>query len=214
MTRTRRLLTVILSVFSLLLIATAGFAASRADVAVRRAESVTSTQPGDEDEQGEDEQGDDQGSAEGATGATGSTGSTGSTGDATTVDPEREAACNEAAGIVPPVDGTGTTDGTDGTTPDPVKLTGLDNAISHVLANCMKNPDSPGLVNALEHLVANQAKHEAHDAAKAERKAEQAARKAANEHGHGHDGDHGNPHTDGGSGNPHGGGNGGGNGHH
>lgn len=75
------------------------------------------------------------------------------------VDPEREAACNEAAGVDPnaePVPG------------DDQKVTGLDNAIQHVLANCLKNPQAPGLVNALEHLVANQKRHELHDAWKAE----------------------------------------------
>ena len=78
------------------------------------------------------------------------------------VDPDREAACNEAAGVDPnaqPEPGA-----------EPEKVTGLDNAIQHVLANCMKNPQAPGLVNALEHLVANQKRHELHDAWKAEHK--------------------------------------------
>jgi hypothetical protein len=71
------------------------------------------------------------------------------------VDPDREASCNEAAGIDPnakPEPGD-----------DTEKATGLDNAIQHVLANCLKNPQAPGLVNALEHLVANQERHELHD---------------------------------------------------
>lgn len=103
------------------------------------------------------------------------------------------------------------------------QLTGLDNAIDHVLANCIKNPQAPGLVNALERLNENRERHEAHmeavaaakaerEAAKAERtaehqakKAEQAAAKAAG--GHGNSGSHGN-----GGGNGHGGGNGNGHG--
>jgi hypothetical protein len=93
------------------------------------------------------------------------------------VDPEREVACNEAAGVVE----------------EPTaeeKLTGLDNAIAHVLANCIKNPQAPGLINALTHLVANKGLHEAHEAAKAERKAAHAAWKLehASSHGHGHGG--------------------------
>lgn len=202
MTRTRRLLTIVLSVFSLLLVASAGFAASRPDVAVHRAETESPPAPGD-DGQGEDEQDADQGTEHDGTAA----------GDATAVDPEREAACNEAAGIAPADGGTTGTSGdgsTGGTVEEPTKLTGLDNAIAHVLANCLKNQDAPGLVNALKHLVANQAKHEAHDAAKAERKAEHDARKA--EHGHG--GGHGNPHADGGGGEPHGNPHGGGHGNH
>ncbi len=200
MTRTRRLLTIILSVFSMLLVASAGFAASRPDAAMHRAETESPPAPGDDDGQGEDEQGEDQRTDEGD-GAPAP--------DTTPADPEREAACNEAAGVAPTDPGTTTGDGTtDGTNEEPAKLTGLDNAIAHVLANCLKTPDAPGLVNALEHRVANQAKHEAHDAAKAERKAEHAAGKAEHDHGQGHGGSHGNPHTDGGSGNPHGGGNG------
>ena len=204
MTRTRRLLTIILSVFSLLLVASAGFAASRPDAAVHRAETESAPAPEGGDDQGQDEQSGDEETI-GSDGANAA--------DSTPVDPEREAACNEAAGVVPTDTGTTTGDATtDVTTDEPTKIVGLDNAIAHVLANCMKNPDAPGLVNALQHLVANQAKHEAHDAAKTERKAAHDARKA--EHGHGHDGSHGNPHADGGSGNPHGAGNGGGHARH
>jgi len=198
MKRTRRLLTITLSVFSVLLVASAGFAASRPDVAVHRAETESPPAP-------DDGQNDEQGADEGGGTAT----------DPTNVDPERGAACNTAAGVAPTDGGTTGTSGdgtSDGTTQDPATLTGLDNAIAHVLANCLKNPNAPGLVNALEHLVANQAKHDAHDIAKAERKAEHDARKAdhaASKPEHDHGG--GNPHTDG---NPGGGGNGSGHGHH
>jgi hypothetical protein len=109
-------------------------------------------------------------------------------------DPDREAACTTAAGIEPA----------------DMKLHGVDNAIAHVLANCVKNPQAPGLLNALEHLVANQAKHEAHEAEKAERKAAHDAAKAQKHaggpghgKGHGSHGEHGNP-LDGVHGNPHG----------
>ena len=96
------------------------------------------------------------------------------------------------------------------TTAADTKLHGLDNAIAHVLANCVKNPQAPGLLNALEHLAANQAKHEAHEAEKAERKAAHDAAKAEKHaggpghgKGHGSNGEHGNP-LDGVHGNPHG----------
>ena len=98
-----------------------------------------------------------------------------------TPDPQREFECNEAAGL-PPTGGAGP--GTDTT-----KLTGLDNAIAHVLANCLTNTNAPGLVTALHHLVHNrdlQAAHQAElAAAKAARDATHAAQAAArgNEHG-------------------------------
>jgi outer membrane biosynthesis protein TonB len=60
---------------------------------------------------------------------------------------DREAECNTAAGVDPSATAA---------PPTGEKLTGLDNAISHVLENCLKNPQAPGLANALEHLVANQ----------------------------------------------------------
>jgi hypothetical protein len=46
-------------------------------------------------------------------------------------------------------------------------LHGLDNAIAHVYANCVAHP-TPGLVNALHHLIANLAKHQAHESGKHE----------------------------------------------
>lgn len=64
------------------------------------------------------------------------------------------------------------------------KTTGLDHAIQMVLANCIKNPQAPGLLNALRHLVANRDRHAAHDAEKAARKAAHDAAKAAKGHGH------------------------------
>jgi hypothetical protein len=93
-------------------------------------------------------------------------------------DPEREAACNDAAGIVEPPAGE---------QPDPSeKLTGLDNAIAHVLANCIKNPQAPGLINALTHLVANRGEHEAKAAERAERKAAHLAWKLEQHSSHEH----------------------------
>jgi hypothetical protein len=78
---------------------------------------------------------------------------------ADTADPEREAECNAAAGVDAP--------GTDPTAgEDAVADTGLDHAIQQVLVNCVKDPEAPGLPNALRHLVANAARRAAHDAAK------------------------------------------------
>ncbi len=89
----------------------------------------------------------------------------------------REAECNEAAGI------SATEAGSDA--PSDVKKTGLDHAIEVVLANCIKNPQAPGLVNALRHLVANRDRHMAHEAEKAARRAAREAAKAARIAAHG-----------------------------
>lgn len=62
------------------------------------------------------------------------------------------------------------------------KVTGLDNAIERVLANCIKNPQAPGLLNALRHLAENRERKMARDEAKAERRA---AHDAAKSHGKG-----------------------------
>jgi hypothetical protein len=63
--------------------------------------------------------------------------------------------------------------------------TGLAHAINTVEANCEKNLQAPGLVNALTHLVKNWERHQLHEAAK-----------AAGVHGnaglHGNAGSHGN----------------------
>ena len=58
------------------------------------------------------------------------------------------------------------------------KAHGLDNAIEHVLANCLKNPQAPGLLNALQRLADNRERHEAHEEWKAEMQAAKDARKA------------------------------------
>jgi hypothetical protein len=109
-------------------------------------------------------------------------------GDGTTtpppVDPAaREAEC-KAAGQSTVADGT-----TAGGTQTEVKKKGLDHAIEVVLANCIKNPQSQGLLNALRHLVANRDRHLAHqaekDARRAAREAAKAARKGSHGHGHG-----------------------------
>jgi len=83
--------------------------------------------------------------------------------------------------------------------------TGLAHAIWVVEANCEKNPQAPGLVNALNHLVTNWQRHQDHE-----------AEKASDEHGppaehgnsaqHGHGAQHGNTAEHGNSaehGNPH-----------
>ncbi len=89
---------------------------------------------------------------------------------------------------------------TDGAEPTEETM-GLDNAIEHVLANLLKNPDAPGLVNALGRLIENRERHETHEAAKVEaeeaRDAAKAARAAAHgteEHGNGHGDAHANGH--------------------
>jgi hypothetical protein len=83
---------------------------------------------------------------------------------------DRLQACREAAGI---------TDGTEGDNTSDAKMTGLDHAVEVVMANCIKNPRAPGLLNALRHLVANRDRHNAHEEAKAARRAAHDAAKAA-----------------------------------
>ena len=132
---------------------------------------------------------------------TGVTGVTGEEGEEAEVagDPvDRQIECETAAGVEP----------SDGGGEEPEKLTGLDNAIAHVLANCLKNPQAPGLVNALERLAENKERHADHEAAKAARAEARAERKAVHDawkaakqeargssgHGQGHGQGHGNPH--------------------
>ena len=115
-----------------------------------------------------------------------------STADATSTDAPVAADCYAAAGVdpaAPPADPT-------------VPLTGLDNAIQHVLDNCIKNPQAPGLANALAHLVANRDLHAAHNAEKAAAKASREVAKAARiaEHDTVHGTVHGNTGTHGNSG--------------
>ena len=88
---------------------------------------------------------------------------------------DRQKACMDAAGMSGSTAGTGSSQ---------VKTTGLDHAIEMVLANCIKNPQAPGLLNALRHLVANRERHAAHDEEKAARKAAHDAAKASKGHGH------------------------------
>jgi len=57
--------------------------------------------------------------------------------------------------------------GVQGQLPAVQDATGLAHAINTVEANCEKNVQAPGLVNALGHLVANWQRHQAHEAAKA-----------------------------------------------
>ena len=83
------------------------------------------------------------------------------------VDPIREAACNEAAGVTPDPEETDDT-----MDPAVEKPHGLENAIAHVLENCTNNPQAPGLLVAIRHLVANAEKREMHEEAKADAKPE------------------------------------------
>jgi hypothetical protein len=83
---------------------------------------------------------------------------------------ERIAECTEAAGLT-------AADAPD-EKPIPGELKGLENAISHVLWNCIRN-DNDGLVNALEHLSANLERKELRDEAKEERESVKAEREAA-----------------------------------
>jgi hypothetical protein len=85
---------------------------------------------------------------------------------------ERIAECTGAAGLT-------AADAPD-ERPIPGELNGLENAISHVLWNCIRN-DNDGLVNALEHLSANLERKELRDEAKEERKAAKAERKVERE---------------------------------
>jgi hypothetical protein len=85
------------------------------------------------------------------------------------VSEERVAECTEAAGL--------TDEDTPDEEPTPGELKGLENAIAHVLWNCLRN-DNDGLVNALEHLRANLERKLEREELKAERKAEREARKA------------------------------------
>ena len=157
MTRTRRFLTIILSVFSLLLVASAGFAASRPDAAMHRAESRALPRPGTTTVRVG-------GAGRGPGGRTKGDGAVAPDTEAPPT-PSARPPATRPPGSRPPTQGRPpVTARRTGPPTEPTKLTGLDNAIAHVLANCLKNPDAPGLVNALEHLVANQAKHEAHDA--------------------------------------------------
>jgi len=84
----------------------------------------------------------------------------------------RVAECTEAAGL--------TAEDTPDESPVPGELHGLENAIAHVLWNCMRN-DNDGLVNALEHLSANLERKELRDEAKEERRAEHEAARAERE---------------------------------
>jgi hypothetical protein len=85
------------------------------------------------------------------------------------VSEERVAECTEAAGL--------TGEDAPDEEPTPGEPTGLENAIAHVLRNCLRN-ENDGLVNALEHLHANMERKLGREERKAERKAEREARKA------------------------------------
>jgi hypothetical protein len=85
---------------------------------------------------------------------------------------ERIAECTDAAGLT-------AADAPD-EKPIPGELKGLENAISHVLWNCIRN-DNDGLVNALEHLSSNLERKELRDETKEERESVKAEREAERE---------------------------------
>jgi hypothetical protein len=85
---------------------------------------------------------------------------------------ERVKECTEVAGMTP-------ADAPE-EKPDPGEKKGLENAIAHVLWNCLRN-DNDGLVNALEHLSDNLERKGLPDEAKEERKADREAAKADRE---------------------------------
>jgi hypothetical protein len=98
----------------------------------------------------------------------------------------REPECQEAAGLSTVQGANGGPNGTVAVgTGGGAKVTGLDHAIEVVLANCIKNPQARGLVNALRHLVANRDRHLAHRVEKAERRATRDAAKAGRGGKHG-----------------------------
>lgn len=92
----------------------------------------------------------------------------------------REAECRAAAGMSTEGDGGGGSEATvAGGTATVAKKKGLDRAIEVVLANCIKNPQARGLVNALRHLAENRDRHMAREADKAEGRALREAKKTA-----------------------------------
>ena len=91
----------------------------------------------------------------------------------------REAECRAAAGMSTAGGGGEGSEATAGGTVGVTKQKGLDRAIEVVLANCIKNPQASGLVNALRHLVENRDRHMARAADKALRRTVREAKKAA-----------------------------------
>ena len=93
---------------------------------------------------------------------------------------DRVAECDEAAGAS--IDSTGETARNStsnvGAASAPEKAP-LDQAIATVLANCTKNPQAPGLPNALRHLAANRERIAANEARRAERRTAREAAKSA-----------------------------------
>jgi hypothetical protein len=148
----------------------------RAEATCGSAQSTVKAMAG---EQGSEDEGDEQECEEPEGDGTTEPGDEGGGGVKPSPSADREAACKEAAGVK---DDSG--DASEGSTPSE-KTTGLDHAIEVVLANCMKNSQAPGLLNALRHLVANRDKHQAHDAEKAARRAAREAAKAARHGGAG-----------------------------
>jgi hypothetical protein len=94
-----------------------------------------------------------------------------------TPDPAREAACRKTAGFP------------DGGSPSEERSSGLAHSMDVLLANCVKNPQAPGLLTALEHHRANLERKAAHDAAKEARhhgREGSGEGDDSSEHGHSH----------------------------
>jgi hypothetical protein len=147
------------------------------------APSDQSTVQASSDDQGEDQQGEDQECEEPEGDGTTAPADEGNGDSKPAPSADRGAACKEAAGITDEA-GSPSGDGIEA----PEKTTGLDHAVEVVMANCIKNPQAPGLLNALRHLVANRDRHMAHEQEKAARRAAREAAKAARHHGHGGEG--------------------------
>jgi len=173
----RSRLTFLVLVFALLLMASAAFGAAGGRLQKVTGDQSDTTCVEPTEDPVVDETTDD--CATEVEGEEGDTDSDPTEGDGEVSDPtaeERATACAGAAGLEP--DAEGEDGGGEGEPIEVEKLKGLDNAIAHVLENCLKNPDAPGPLNALEHLAANAERHEAHELWKAERAGEREAAKA------------------------------------
>jgi hypothetical protein len=151
-------------------------------------EGTSEEQESDDQGTPEDQESDDQGTSEDQESDESCEQSDEGTADQSGDQGDREKACREAAGMTEEPGG-----GTEGEETSETEATGLDHAIEVVMANCIKNPQAPGLLNALRHLVANRDNHMAHDEELAARRAAHDAAKAEHQaskgEGHGHSSD-------------------------
>jgi ribosomal protein S21 len=141
-------------------------------------EAEDSEESDDPDEADQSIECEDAADQEGSEGTDGSDSTSDGAVDAATTEqptPEGVAACTEAAGL--------TSAEAPSEKPQAGELHGLENAIAHVLWNCLRN-DNEGLPNALEHLKANVERKLLHDELKAQRAAEREAAKEARRAAH------------------------------